>query len=311
MAARRRPTLRPMTQAHTKNGSAHPFGAPHRFVDVGPSRIATWKFGQGPDLVLVHGWPLHSGTFRHILPALEKHFTVHLVDLPGAGQTVWGPSQKLDLLSLAKALGETIDALGLTSYAFLAHDSGGLVARFVAAEHGERVFGIVLGNTEIPGHTPWLVSLLVAMGRIPGGGPTFLSLMRLGLVRRSFLGFGGCFTDPTYVDGEFGQLFVEPLLQPGRTRDGVLGVLAGFDAGALRALSASHPRIPAPVSLIWGEDDAFFPLADARRMLPTFPGGADLVVLRGAKLFPHEDHPAEFVEPAIAALKGWCSRATA
>jgi haloalkane dehalogenase len=62
-----------------------------------------------------------------------------------------------------------------------------------------------------------------------------------------------------------------------------------------------------PVQLIWGEDDPFFPLAGARRMLAQFAGGARLEVIPRAKLFAHEDHPAEFAalaRPFLESLMG-------
>src|SRR5262245_53887289 len=62
-------------------------GPPRAFLDVGHSRLAYRRFGQGPDVVLVHGWPLHSATFRRLVPLLADAFTCHLFDLPGAGQT--------------------------------------------------------------------------------------------------------------------------------------------------------------------------------------------------------------------------------
>lgn len=41
--------------------------------------------GDGPDLVLIHGWAMHGGIFAPLLGALAPHFRVHLVDLPGHG----------------------------------------------------------------------------------------------------------------------------------------------------------------------------------------------------------------------------------
>lgn len=43
--------------------------------------------GHGPDLVMVHGWGMHGGVWRPIVPALAKHFRLHLVDLPGFGHS--------------------------------------------------------------------------------------------------------------------------------------------------------------------------------------------------------------------------------
>ena len=43
--------------------------------------------GQGPDLILLHGWAMHSGIFAPLLAKLTAHFRVHCVDLPGHGQS--------------------------------------------------------------------------------------------------------------------------------------------------------------------------------------------------------------------------------
>jgi pimeloyl-[acyl-carrier protein] methyl ester esterase len=43
--------------------------------------------GEGPDLVLIHGWAMHGGIFAPLLDALVTHFRVHLVDLPGHGRS--------------------------------------------------------------------------------------------------------------------------------------------------------------------------------------------------------------------------------
>ena len=43
--------------------------------------------GRGPDLVLLHGWAMHSGVFAALAEALAPRFTLHLVDLPGHGHS--------------------------------------------------------------------------------------------------------------------------------------------------------------------------------------------------------------------------------
>lgn len=43
--------------------------------------------GQGPDLVFLHGWGMHSEIWRPVLPLLENHFRLTLVDLPGHGRS--------------------------------------------------------------------------------------------------------------------------------------------------------------------------------------------------------------------------------
>ena len=47
------------------------------------------KMGTGPDLVLVHGWSMHSGVWQKLAEGLASSFTLHLVDLPGHGHSHW------------------------------------------------------------------------------------------------------------------------------------------------------------------------------------------------------------------------------
>src|SRR5688500_5210220 len=43
--------------------------------------------GDGPSLLLRHGWAMHGGVFAPLLPRLTPHFRVHLADLPGHGRS--------------------------------------------------------------------------------------------------------------------------------------------------------------------------------------------------------------------------------
>jgi pimeloyl-[acyl-carrier protein] methyl ester esterase len=44
-------------------------------------------FGNGPDVVLLHGWGLHGGIWMPVRDALAERFTLHIVDLPGHGHS--------------------------------------------------------------------------------------------------------------------------------------------------------------------------------------------------------------------------------
>jgi pimeloyl-ACP methyl ester carboxylesterase len=269
-----------------------------RTIDIGHSRIAYRVLGEGPDLVFIHGWPLHMGTFRDLAPLLASSFRCHLFDLPGAGASETSSQSALTLGAHAATARAVIDTLGLTRYAIVAHDSGGLVARFVAASD-TRVRALVLGNTEPSHHHSAMIQFMKAVANTPVLGPLLLSTtMGTRFLRRSSLGFAGCFQNLDHIDGEFYDLFVAPMLADKRRASQQFALLRTLDPTLVDKLPDVHARIRCPTKLIWGGADPFFPLARARTMLPEFTAGATLDVIEGGKLFIHEEQPETFANLA-------------
>lgn len=275
---------------------------PHRMVDIGHSRLAYWRFGHGPDLLLIHGWPLDSATFRNVLPRLSQQFTCHLFDLPGVGQSVALPGAPTDFISHAASVRAAIDAIGLDRYALLAHDSGGFVARLLAADDA-RVTRMVLGDTEIPGHAPPLIMAYAMLARMPFGPAVLRLALRSAILRRSPLCFGGAFTDAAFVEGAFFDLFVRPIIESESVARAQLAPLGQLHAGTMAALEAAHPRITAPVLFVWGTEDPFFPIDLARKMTSQLGGPVTFATIEGAKVFPHEDRADEVTDLALTFLR--------
>ena len=285
-------------------------GQPHRRLAIGGSDIAYWRFGNGPDVVLVHGWPLHSATFRRIIPILARSFTLHAFDLPGTGQTIAGEGSSSHLLAHAETVKKIVDSLELSRYGVIAHDTGAAIARFAVAGD-PRLAGLVMGNTEIPGHRPDGIELMMSASRLPGFSSFARAALRVPMIRRSSRTFGGCFTDANYADGEFGELFIEPFIQSQEVARGQMQLVKEFDLSLFDDLEACHRDIRVPTRCIWGPNDPFFPIDKARGMLHQFAGGAGLVEIPGGKLFSHEDHPVEFAGHAGTFLSRCFSRTTA
>src|SRR5689334_9694272 len=101
---------------------------PVRFVETKTARIAYRKFGAGPDLVFLHGWPLSSVTFRKLIPDLRRHFTCYLLDLPGGGETEWTPETDFTWPGQAATVKEFADKIGLRDYLVYGQDSGAMIA---------------------------------------------------------------------------------------------------------------------------------------------------------------------------------------
>lgn len=107
--------------------------------------------GQGPDLVLLHGWGMNGAVWQQTVESLQSVFRVHVVDLPG-----YGHSAKLhgeDLEHIAQLVLE--DAPGKAVW--LGWSLGGLIATQIALRAPERVSKLitVASSPKFAAEKPW------------------------------------------------------------------------------------------------------------------------------------------------------------
>ena len=119
-----------------------------RYVDTGDVRLHAVIGGDGPALLLVHGWPETWYAWRHVMPALAQDFTVIAVDQRGIGLSD-KPADGYDTRTLGNDLVALMDALGHDRFAVVGHDTGFAIGYALAADHPERVDRVALA--EIPG----------------------------------------------------------------------------------------------------------------------------------------------------------------
>ena len=86
--------------------------------------------GQGPALVLLHGWPQTWWAWQRVMPALAEHFTVIAVDLPGLGDSS-KPRSGYDTDTVAQRIHGLVTELGYDEILLVGHDWGGTVAVLV------------------------------------------------------------------------------------------------------------------------------------------------------------------------------------
>lgn len=277
------------------------------FIDVGHCQLAYRRVGSGPDLLFVHGWPVSSSTFREVAATLSDEFTCHLFDLPGSGLSLSTGDPRTDFASLADATVRVIDALGLKRVVLVAHDSGGAISRFASVQRPDKVCGIVTGNTEIPGHVPFLIRTLKMLVHTPGSASILRMMLRTGWLRRSrTIGFGTSFTDQSLlnVDSDFFALTLAPLLEDPRRLTDSLRFIRTLEFPLVDELERVHAQIQMPTHLIWGTQDPVFPLHAARAMMSQFAGPVDLVEIPQGRLFAQEEFPQEFAAHAREFLRG-------
>lgn len=95
--------------------------------------------GQGPDLVMLHGWSMHSAVWHQLAEDLSQHFTLHLVDLPGHGYSDWQDGA-FELDNLVESLAQQLPS----SAYWLGWSLGGLVSIAFATRFSESVKKLIL-----------------------------------------------------------------------------------------------------------------------------------------------------------------------
>jgi pimeloyl-ACP methyl ester carboxylesterase len=119
-----------------------------RYVDTGELRLHAVIGGDGPPLLLVHGWPETWYAWRLLMPALARDFEVIAIDQRGIGLSD-KPADGYDTATLAGDLVALMDALGHERFAVAGHDTGFAIGYALAADHPDRVDRVALA--EIPG----------------------------------------------------------------------------------------------------------------------------------------------------------------
>jgi pimeloyl-ACP methyl ester carboxylesterase len=119
-----------------------------RYVDTGDVRLHAVIGGDGPALLLIHGWPETWYAWRHVMTALARDFEVIAVDQRGIGLSD-KPATGYDTGTLAADLVKLMDALGHERFSVVGHDTGFAIGYALAADYPERVERIALA--EIPG----------------------------------------------------------------------------------------------------------------------------------------------------------------
>src|SRR5262245_59532686 len=123
-------------------------------IRTGDATLALRRFGSGPALLFVHGFPLHGYTWRKVLKDLSQHYTCYVPDLAGKGDSEWDSSTDFRWEGHTRRLKALMDNVGAARYSVIAQDTGGTVARCLAIADAARVERMVLINTEMPGHRP-------------------------------------------------------------------------------------------------------------------------------------------------------------
>lgn len=238
--------------------------------------------GTGPDLVMIHGWGLHSGIWDSIMPLLEPQVRVTRVDLPGHGRSDWSGEAGLDDMVGA------VHAVVPDNAIWLGWSLGGLVAMRAAAcrDIGVKALITVASTPSFVRRPNWQSALLPSLLQ------TFAAELDQDYHRTldRFLAL--------QVRGSEQATSVLKSLRAVMQLHGEphpAGLRAGLDILADSDLRELLPTIGCPAQLLAGERDTLVPLAAVQATRDSLPD-ARLTVLPGAGHAPFIPAPALFAE---------------
>jgi pimeloyl-ACP methyl ester carboxylesterase len=242
--------------------------------------VAYEQAGNGPALVLLHGFSHDSRAWRPQLEGLRDEFNVFAWNAPGAGQSS-DPPNTYGISDWADCLSQLLDLAGAQQPAHIVGLSwGGLLAQEFYRRHAKRVRSLILADT----YAGWTGSLPqpIPEDRLAA------CLRDSSLPPEEFV--------PRYLPGMF-SVSVAP-----EVRAGLANIMAEFHPAGFRlmATALAHadtrdllPNIGVPTLLIWGDADTRSPLPIAHQFEAVIPN-ARLVVISGAGHVSNLEAPVQF-----------------
>jgi pimeloyl-ACP methyl ester carboxylesterase len=250
-----------------------------------------WGEADAPPIVCVHGYTGSADAFNALARYLEDRFHILALDVRGHGESAWSSTGAYRYADQASDLAAFADRLGLDKFVLIGTSMGGIIAMAYAAEHAERLSGLVINDigpdaeagtqriTQMVGSRPdEFATLEEAMAYRRAMSPILAARsaedqreLALGVLRQRSDGKWGWKMDPAYIRQrvEHGAP-TRPPLWP-----------------ALQAL-------PCPTLVVWGAESDVLSEAQAQRMVDVLPRG-ELVRVPGI------GHAPTLVEPVVLA----------
>jgi haloacetate dehalogenase len=282
-------------------------------AEVSDNTIFLRRYGKGPAILLVHGFPRTSLMWRFLAPNLAESHTVICADLRAYGRSGM-PSSTEDHFpyskrAMAKELVEVMDKLGFRTFTLVGHDRGGRVSYRLALDHPEKVERLAVFD---------VIPILEAWSRSDARfaqtyWPWILLSQKEPLPESYLLGAPKAVFDNPFGHGSFGTEILDEYVSTYRDPARVHGICEEYRAAATidvehdRADKEASKRIDCPMLHLWAEGgplDTFYakdggPLGIWRQWAPLAQGQP----MKGGHFFPEEnpDQTAVLVKQFLSA----------
>ncbi len=264
--------------------------------------------GDGPPVVLLHGFPETSFGWRYQIPVLAERYRVIAPDLRGYGETD-KPAAGYDKRNMAKDIRDLLHELNLSKIALVGHDRGARVATRFAKDYPELVDRLVVMDNVPTRIVARDIDAKIARAywfflfHLVPDLPEALIAGREHIWLRHF--FSDWCYDPAAITGDAFDTYVRAYQAPGAVR----GAMADYRANAEDVAQDSADadiKISCPVMSLWGAD--FYAVGKLFDMPKIWAEMADNLVTHAIPQcghLPQEERPDIVNALLLDFLKGW------
>ena len=240
--------------------------------------------GQGEDLVLVHGWGVNSVVWEPVIEQLSRHFRLHLVDLPGFGQ-----SKNLSEYTLQRIVDALVEVLPEKAV-WCGWSLGGLVATYASYIYPEKITKLiqVCSSVKFVGDAQWPGVEAAVFDNFKQGLQTHREKTLTRFIALQAMGCASARKDAATLKK----------LLAGTEQADEKALLAGLDLLNDTDLREEFSRIAAPCLSLFGQFDSLLPLQASMKMGLLLPGATQKVFTNSAHA-PFVSEPELFSQSVI------------
>ena len=222
------------------------------YTDVDGVKIHYRSAGNGPTILLLHGWPTSSFLYRDIIEKVSTKYRVIAMDLPGFGQSDKRLEDSYSFRYHTRVLNGFLKNLELDQVTLGVHDMGGPIGLYWMIKNMDKVDRLILFNTLIYPKFSFMVKLFALATVAPGIKTALISpwgikrSMKFGVYQKSKL------TDDIIRN------YQAPFASQA-DRQLLIKTVQRLSMQAYGEIAKSLPSFKGPVQILYGEKDKILP----------------------------------------------------
>jgi cis-3-alkyl-4-acyloxetan-2-one decarboxylase len=265
-----------------------------KYATLSDGKMAYYEAGNGPTVVLVHGYPQSAYAWRHQFLDLSQKYHVIAPDLYGWGKSDKNPELIYDFDSEILRLKEFLECLRLGPVHLIAHDYGGLISLGYALRNQQQLktFVIINSRSHATFRPHWLAVFYLSLNvffRIPGirhlsSWLPIYSVHKIGLRKELRCGAFNSLA----LEQHLGHFKKEPTAAAWL----IQFFTKGYKFAPKRHLLAEARTLRVPTTVVWGSRDRYLSKKVGQELAEAIPR-AKLVELAGRDHYVMEECPDE------------------